>query len=71
MDTNGKGVNNDNNMMSSGIIISSNGVSNNSNNNNVDNGNSEDMNRELCRYETVGGTCNDDTCQALHFRDFQ
>ncbi|KAI9254496.1 hypothetical protein BDA99DRAFT_518572 [Phascolomyces articulosus] len=32
---------------------------------------SMDLGRELCKYETVGGTCNDDTCQALHFRDFQ
>ncbi|KAG2218845.1 hypothetical protein INT45_007612 [Circinella minor] len=74
MDTKENGIkNNDKNMMSSGIIISSNGVSNNhsNNNNDVDNGNSGDMNRALCRYETVGGTCNDDTCQALHFRDFQ
>ncbi|CDH50147.1 predicted protein [Lichtheimia corymbifera JMRC:FSU:9682] len=27
--------------------------------------------RGLCRFETGGGTCNDDTCPDLHFRDLE
>ena len=28
-----------------------------------------DPQRVLCKYETAGGTCNDESCTALHFRD--
>ncbi|KAI9313808.1 hypothetical protein BX666DRAFT_1973772 [Dichotomocladium elegans] len=30
----------------------------------------ENLTREMCRFE-IAGTCNDDTCNALHFRDFE
>ncbi|ORZ02786.1 hypothetical protein BCR43DRAFT_482166 [Syncephalastrum racemosum] len=33
--------------------------------------NASDTEGSLCLYEMVGGTCNDDTCKARHFRDFQ
>ncbi|KAI8394133.1 uncharacterized protein BYT42DRAFT_553502 [Radiomyces spectabilis] len=29
-----------------------------------------DVNKQLCAFEMVGGTCNDRTCTSLHFRDF-
>ncbi|APA07897.1 hypothetical protein sscle_03g026670 [Sclerotinia sclerotiorum 1980 UF-70] len=28
-----------------------------------------DAKKELCRYELMGGTCNDDTCEFQHFRE--
>lgn len=28
-----------------------------------------DMNKELCRYELMGGICNDNTCEFQHFRE--
>ncbi|KAI9491913.1 hypothetical protein BDB00DRAFT_789225 [Zychaea mexicana] len=68
------GTSNINPSSSSGINSNNTNVNGNgatSTSNNDGNGLSvENVNRELCSFETVGGQCNDDTCQALHFRDF-
>ncbi|PVV03090.1 hypothetical protein BB560_002452 [Smittium megazygosporum] len=30
-----------------------------------------DENNKLCTFESSGGTCNDDECRSIHFRDFK